>query len=413
MLGHVDMLAASVWLQCKEPCAARIEYWVEGRPDSLLRTPVQDSDAHLAHAMAFTLDRLVPGIRYQYRPVVNGRPVTLDEPLGFRTQPLWKFRTDPPEFTVALGSCAYVNEPAYDRPGTPYGGGYGIFDAIAAQKPDLMVWLGDNIYLREPDWGSRSGYLHRYTHTRALPELQRLLRTGAHYAIWDDHDFGPNDAVGSWIHAREALETFNLFWPNPTCGAPGVKGAITAFSHADADFFLLDNRSYRTPADLAGAPTAMLGDAQIEWLIQALKYSDAAFKIVCVGSQVLNSEAVFETYATFPAERAKLIGRIDAEGIAGVVFVTGDRHFAELSQLTLKDGRMLYDLTTSPLTASVHSPKEKDGNRNRVPGTLVEQRNFATLTFSGPRKERVMTMRVHDAGGKPLWERQVMAEKRR
>lgn len=413
MLGHVDMLAASVWMQCQEPCAARIEYWAEGKPESIMRTPVTDSDPHAAHAMEFTLDRLVPGTRYLYRPVVNGSALASDPPLAFTTQPLWKHRTDPPAFTVALGSCTYVNETEYDRPGTPYGGGYGIFNAIADQQPDLTLWLGDNIYLREPDWGTRSGYLHRYTHTRSLPEMQRLLRTGAHYAIWDDHDFGPNDAVGSWINASIAHEAFDLFWPNPTHGAPGACGAITSFSYADADFFLLDNRSHRTPAGLKSGPTAMLGDAQIEWLIQALKYSDAAFKLIAVGSQVLNTVSIFETYATFPVERAKLLERIEAEGITGVTFLTGDRHFTELSALKLKDGRVLHDLTCSPLTSSVHSPKEKEGNQNRIAGTVVEQRNFATLAFSGKRNERVMTMRVHDADGNLIWERAIAQEKKR
>lgn len=408
MLGHVDMLAATVWMQCHGPCAARMEYWKTTAPDSVMRTPVLDSEAAQAHVLEFTLDGLVPGTEYRYRPVVNGK-AALAEPLAFRTQALWKHRTDPPAFTVALGSCTYINEPAYDRPGTPYGGGYGIFDAIAAKQPDLMLWLGDNIYLREPDWGTRSGYLHRYTHLRSLPELQRLLRTGAHYAIWDDHDFGPNDADGSWINSDLALECFDLFWPNPTCGAPGVKGAITSFSHADVDFFLLDNRTYRVPGSVRTTPPAMLGDAQIDWLIRALKCSDAAFKVVAVGSQVLNTAEVYETYATMGAERERLLKRIDEEGLRNVVFLTGDRHFTELSALKLKDGRMLYDLTSSPLTSGVHKPKEQ--NLNRVEGTVVEQRGFATLTFSGKRKERVMTMRVFDAEGRQLWERAIQEER--
>lgn len=408
MLGHVDMLAATVWMQCHGPCAARMEYWKASNPDSVMRTPVQDSDASQAHCFDFVLDGLVPGTEYRYRPIVNGK-AALDEPLTFRSQILWKHRTEPPAFTVALGSCTYVNEPAYDRPGTPYGGGYGIFDAIAAKQPDLMLWLGDNIYLREPDWGTRSGYLHRYTHARSLPELQRLLSTGAHYAIWDDHDYGPNDADGSWIHGDIALECFDLFWPNPSCGAPGVKGAITSFSHADVDFFLLDNRTYRVPGNVSTSPPAMLGDAQIDWLIRALKYSDATFKVVAVGSQVLNSAAIYENYATIGAERARLLKRIDEEGLRNVVFLTGDRHFTELSALKLKDGRMLYDLTSSPLTSGVHKPKEE--NLNRVEGTLVEQRSFATLSFSGKRKERVMTMRVFNAEGGLLWERSIQEER--
>jgi alkaline phosphatase D len=407
MLGHVDMLAAAAWMQCQGPCAARIEYWKESAPDSVMRTPVQDSDAEQAHAMEFTLDGLVPGTVYRYRPIVNGVPM---EPLSFRTQPLWKHRTDPPAFTVAMGSCAYINEPAYDRPGTPYGGDYAIFDAIAAKQPDVMLWLGDNIYLREPDWGSRSGYLYRYTHTRSLPEMQRLLRTGAHYAIWDDHDFGPNDADGSWIHSGIARDCFDLFWPNPTCGAPDVEGAITSFSYADADFFLLDDRTHRVPGDARTTAPAMLGESQIDWLIRALHYSDAAFKLVAIGNQVLNSAAIYETYATIPAERERLLKRIEDEGIPGVVFLTGDRHFTELSALKLKDGRTLYDLTCSPLTSGVHTPKEENGNR--VEGTVVEQRNFATLSFSGKRKERVMTIRVFDKDGTQLWERAIQEERK-
>lgn len=409
MLGHVDMLAATVWMQCHGPCAARMEYWKASSPDSVMRTPVQDSDPSQAHCFDFDLDGLVPGTEYRYRPIVNGK-AALAEPLTFRTQTLWKHRTDPPAFTVALGSCTYVNEPAYDRPGTPYGGGYGIFDAIAAKQPDAMLWLGDNIYLREPDWGTRSGYLHRYTHTRSLPEMQRLLRTGAHYAIWDDHDYGPNDADGSWIHGDMALAFFDLFWPNPTCGAPGVKGAITSFSHADVDFFLLDNRSHRVPGNMSTSAPGMLGDAQVDWLIRALKYSDAAFKVVAVGSQVLNSAAIDETYATMGAERERLLKRIEDEGLRNVIFLTGDRHFTELSSVQLKDGRTLYDLTCSPLTSGVHKPKEV--NANRVGGTLVEQRNFATLSFSGVRKERVMTMRVFDGEGQLLWERAIQEERK-
>jgi alkaline phosphatase D len=126
---------------------------------------------------------------------------------------------------------------------------------------------------------------------------------------------------------------------------------------------------------------------------------------VAIGSQVLNDAAVYENYATMPQERAELLRRIEEEGIHGVVFLTGDRHFTELSEVKLKDGRVLYDLTVSPLTSGVY--KAKETNTNRVDGTIVEQRNFATLSFSGTLKERVMLIRVFDAKGTLLWERTI------
>ena len=36
-------------------------------------------------------------------------------------------------------------------------------------------------------------------------------------------------------------------------------------------------------------------------------------------------------------------------------------------------------------------------------------RNFGTLEVTGPRKERVMTIRTHDAKGDIIWEREYKA----
>ena len=43
-------------------------------------------------------------------------------------------------------------------------------------------------------------------------------------------------------------------------------------------------------------------------------------------------------------------------------------------------------------------------------GTLVEQRNFGTLTVSGPRKDRVLTLRTFGVDGETLWKRTIRAE---
>ncbi len=406
MPGHSDLLEATIWLQCQGPCRAQLAYWPVDRPDSVLLTPEFTSSPERAHTFKFRMDRVSPGTTYGYRVLVDGRVVDQGDDLRFRTQPLWKWRSDPPPFTMAVGSCAYINEPAYDRPGKPYGDGYGVFDAIAAKRPDLMLWLGDNVYLREPDWGSWSGYLHRYTHTRGTPALQRLLRSTHHYAIWDDHDFGPNDADGSFVNAGMAREAFDLFWPNPGSGVPGVReGIATAFSHADADLFLLDDRTYRVPPDLLTDSATLLGRGQLDWLIRALKYSDATFKFVAVGGQVLSTAADFENYATFPTERRELLDRIDREGITGVVFLTGDRHFTELSRLDLADGRWVLDLTSSPLTSGTHPPRSP--NDLRVEGTLMQERGFCTLTVTGPKGGRVLAIRAFDAEGRERWAREV------
>lgn len=410
MPGHTDHFESTIWLQCQGPCNVELEYWKAGSDGPSQRTGIQQGDRRKAYAMEFVLDGLEPGEWYTYQAWVNGKRLVTPDPLLFRTQGLWKWRTDPPDIVMAAGSCAYINEKAYDRPdgpNGPYGGGYEIFNSIADTRPDLMLWLGDNAYLREPDWGSWTGYLHRYTHTRSTPEMQRLLRSTQHYAIWDDHDFGPNDADGSFINAGLAREAFDLFWPNPKGRPTGLRTNTTMFSWSDVDFFLLDDRTERIPPDVSTAVPTILGKDQIDWLIRALDQSDATFKIVALGGQFLNDAALFENYATVPAERQEIIDRIHAEGIDGVVFLTGDRHFTELSEMRLPNGRMIYDLTVSPLTSRAYASKEE--NRLAVPGTRVTERNFALLGVSGPRKERTLTISIHDTNGGTIWEQRIRA----
>ena len=109
----------------------------------------------------------------------------------------------------------------------------------------------------------------------------------------------------------------------------------------------------------------------------------------------------------FPRERQRIIDRINKEGLRNVVFITGDRHHTVLSKLDLPNGLPLYDLTVSPFTSGVHAPTEK--NTLVVEGTLATERNFAILRFSGPRKERKMSITVRDQNGKALWEKSITA----
>src|SRR5690606_34340514 len=180
--------------------------------------------------------------------------------------------------------CTYINDEPYDRPGKPYGGGYEIFNAMYQEKPDMMMWLGDNVYLREVDWNSKTGIYYRYTHTRSLPELQPLLASTHHYAIWDDHDYGPNDADRSFWGKDMTLKAFKDFWANPNYGVGGTEGITGTFFWEDCQFFLLDDRWYRSP--MPGKE--YFGQTQLNWLVDALRSSKATFKFICTGGQILN-----------------------------------------------------------------------------------------------------------------------------
>ncbi len=415
MLGYAQLREVAIWIQTTAPAQVFIEYADTVAPKRKYRTPPLETRAEAAHTATFRIGPLEPGRVYAYTVYVNGEAVKLPYPTYFRTLPQWRWRSAPPDFRFVIGSCAYINDSLYDRPGTPYGGEYEIFTAIAAQKPDFMLWLGDNVYLREADWNSRSGILYRYTHTRSLPQLQRLWAVCPHYAIWDDHDFGPNDSDRGFWARNLTREAFSLFWANPSYGVPSAPEGITSFFEwGDADFFLLDGRTYRAPNKRITGTRTLFGEAQLEWLIDALKSSRATFKFVASGSQILSTSEGFENLITFPAEREHLLKRIEEEGISGVIFLTGDRHFSEISVLTLPNGQKVYDITASPLTASpFREAATRDRNSLRIPSTLTVQRNFLVLSVSGPERERKLQVSAYDAQGNLLWEHTIEARELR
>lgn len=412
MLGYCEQMEVMIWAQTKVPALVKVEYTNDaGLTKTTNEVETKRATAYTAKLLA---DQVQPGEHYTYRLFINGEAVVLGYPTEFTAQEIWRWRGDPPTFRVALGSCNYINETAYDRPGNGYGSEYEIFTSIDKKNPDLMIHLGDNTYLREPDWYTKTGYHHRYTHTRSLPEMQPLLARTHHYATWDDHDYGPNNSDRTWVQKELAKATFDAFWGNLTSGLPtseaesGSAGITSTFRYNDTDFFLLDNRSFRTPNDQERNDNkTVLGQAQLEWLIESLVFSNSPWKMVCIGGQVLNTARSGETYVNLaPEELDYLLRRITEENISGVVFLTGDRHHTELSERKLENGKMIYDLTISSLTAGTGAERSEKNNY-RVDGTLAVEHNFGVLTFSGPLRSRELKVEVFDTEGVEIWTRKL------
>jgi len=407
MLGDISLREAIIWLQTENAQEVAISYRLEGSEDFFSRTPFKKSKLDEAFTLKFQLFDLNWGSRYEY--FIELSEGGMYGPYTFKTQDNWRYHTSAPDFTLMTGSCNFINEEAFDRPGKPYGTSPDIFKSMANQKPDLMLWLGDNIYLRSPDFGSPQSIYRRYSHMRRVPEIKEFLSVCPHYAIWDDHDFGPNDANRSFIHKDWTLEAFKLFWANPSFGLPDVDGGITTqFQYNDIDFFLLDNRYFRTDHTVKQKDQSIWGEKQVNWLIEALKFSAAPFKIVATGGQFLSNYAMYENHALYDQERRYLLKRLKEEDIRGVIFLSGDRHHTELSMMELGKDNLIYDLTASPLTSTAYD-HTLEPNKYRVEGTVVGTQNYACLSFEGSKDARVCIIRVYDREGALLWEKRIEA----
>jgi alkaline phosphatase D len=405
MVGYCEMTEAKIWVQTTTEAKVKVMYNAIENPKEVFVSNEVITNKESGFTAHLLLDRLTQGKKYNYSVYINGKQVKLPYETTFSSKKLWQFRENAPDFTVALGSCTYVNQTEVDRPGKPYGSEYEIFTSIAAKNPNIMLWGGDNIYLREVDFDSKTGIYHRYTHSRSLKEIQPLLAKTQNFAIWDDHDFGPNDADRSYYFKSVTQKAFKDFWANKTYGldVAQTQGTFSTFSWGDAQFFLLDDRFFKSPNDRQTGERTLLGKEQLEWLIDALSGSRASFKVIVIGGQTLNSEAKFENYETYPEEKKYLLSEIEKNKVRGVLFISGDRHFSELSMMPRENSYPLYDWTVSPLTSGTSNSAEKEENKYRVPGSLFMQHNFGVMSFSGDKDSRQLKLSLFDKDGKELW----------
>ncbi|WP_046746027.1 alkaline phosphatase D family protein [Kordia zhangzhouensis] len=406
MVGYSDFREALIWVQTTAPAKVKIGYFATGETEKFTHTVETSYKSDLIAKL--TPNDVAYGKTYTYKLYINNIYIPRDYKLEFQTQPLWQYRTDPPNFKIVLGSCNFINEKKDDRP-KPYGAKYQIFDAILKKDPDLMLWVGDNMYLRTPDFMTETGIRHRYQHTRATKELQALLGSVHHYATWDDHDYGPNDADRSYVNKKITEQTFNDYWGNLNTNAVGNGGITQHFAWNDIEFFMLDNRYHRAPNDDPSIDKAYLGKEQLNWLIDALTTSKATFKIVINGGQVLSDVAKFENYATYPTERTELLQRLHNAKIEGVLFISGDRHHTEISRLERKDAYPLIDITCSPLTAGTHTARD-EGNTLQVKGTTYYNRNFGIIEVTGKRSNRELLLIIYDSEGNKIFDYQIKAQ---
>ncbi len=275
------------------------------------------------------------------------------------------------------------------------------------------------------------------------PGFQLLRKMCPLLATWDDHDYGANDAGGEFPKKAESQQVFLDFL--------GSQGRRSAAARAQAftssyvigppgkrvQIILLDQRYFRSllkTGYVAGEPgegrrgkysgntdpaATVLGEAQWKWLDDQLRVP-AELRIIGASFQFIADEGGWECWGNFPLERQRMLKLIRDTKAKGIVFISGDRHLAEISRLAADDpqspGYPLFDVTSSSLnTPSGNFSKSKvrfgnEINTRRVGLTYFDV-NFGFISIDWEAADPLVRMQVRDElGGVVLQQRLKLSE---
>lgn len=304
---------------------------------------------------------------------------------------------------IAFGSCAHQNKP---QP---------VLATVSGKKPDLFIYLGDNIY---GDTRDMQMLKDKYAKLAAREEFQTLRKTAAVLSIWDDHDYGENDAGKDYPKKVESREIFFDFWKVPA-DSPRRKHAGIYGEHqfkAEVNgkarlmqILLLDTRWHRDPLKRnpktlpAGSPfkndyqpddspeKTFLGAEQWQWLEQRLQ-APADVRIVCSSIQFGHEYNGFESWTNFPAQQEKMIELIKTTKANGVLFISGDVHWGEISRRDIPGGYPLWDVTASGITETW--PKIEP-NKYRQ-GEAVPENHFGMIDIDWKQADPEIALQIVD-----------------
>src|SRR5438093_2796900 len=203
MVGHTSSTNTRVWVRASAP--ARLSVRI-GLNDDLSKAKVVRG-TRLRTESACTgqieIGKLEPNTRYFYCALLNGRPAML--------RPYPSFKAAAPEnqnghVRFAFTSC--VGDYGYDAAA-------GYADMAVRTNFDLLLMLGDNHYANTNDPVKQRAY---FADQRSQPGWRELTWRIPTYAIWDDHDFGPDNSDGTMPGKEKSLQTFKEHWANPSYG---------------------------------------------------------------------------------------------------------------------------------------------------------------------------------------------------
>jgi alkaline phosphatase D len=312
LVGAVTASSATIWVRTSQSARVTVEY---GDPTQKVQSQTgADSD----FTTKLQLTQLSPHTTYTYTLQVDGAPQFIGSLTTFPA------RGDPAPFRFVIltdfRTVSKISQPV------------DTFTSAPRDKPAFVI-LGGDFDHRNPTTVEQKREMFRdlYTPANGMQDFVELILH--HFPLvhhWDDHDYGDNNADKTYPYKTDSLRVLDEYFPL----YPITRyGDWQQFSYGDADFFVLDSRSQRSPwRDPEGPAKSMLDGDQLgaagqrAWLLNGLQNSDARWKFI-VSPVIFNpTTKTNDAWGAYTTERKLILDFIRTHQIRGVVVLSGDLH---------------------------------------------------------------------------------------
>jgi len=260
----------------------------------------------------------------------------------------------------------------------------------------------------------------------ASPDWQFLTANVSVLATWDNHDYGHHSAGAEFPLKEVSKEIFLDFFgelaDSERRQRTGLYDArIFGPEGRRAQVILLDTRTFKSPPVLAertegaggslgkcapneDAGATLLGNDQWAWLEEQLS-KPGELRFVATSGQVVANEKGMDEWGNYPHERRRLFELVRTTRANGVVLLSGNVHFAEVSA-TEEGPYRIVEITSSGLT-HVNEVYAEAPNRHRVAGPFTGV-NFGLVEIDWEAAGGIgVTLAAVDLGGQEAFDYQL------
>ncbi|MCA9604517.1 MAG: alkaline phosphatase D family protein [Myxococcales bacterium] len=318
--GDVTSEAAILWTRYDGAMPLAAVVWAldasGGYAAQLPRLDVTPADGGFAHV---EVTGLTPGARYRYAFFeLDGEARVARSPIG-----AFRAAVGPTSMeTLTIGAVSCTNN----------GRSKEVLER-AGERDDLDVFLllGDTTY--NDGASSLADYRDKWAESLESAGWRAVRRVTSVYATWDDHEVDNNfdpERDDTTIARQTFFESLPLRRDatDPDRIWKRFRWGLTA------EIFVLDCRGERLPS-----MDQYLSRAQMDWLKTGLAESPCVFKIVMssvpIGDFPFPSEN--DRWEGYPGQREEILRYVDETPIDGLIWVSGDFHFASIGRVGAND----------------------------------------------------------------------------